>query len=269
MEGLEDSSSSDMGHPLRIGVLEAGRPPEDLAARHGTYPEFVGRWLEPLDATFSSYAILDGAFPATPADADLWVITGSRFAVYEPHDWLPRAEDFIRECHAAGRPMVGICFGHQLIAQAMGGSVRKSEKGWGLGVHRYEVLDWPGDRPPASLHLQAYHQDQVVTPPDGARLIASSDFCPYAGFLYPGFAVSFQAHPEFPEDYAQDLIQARRGVILPVDRADAGLRTVRSGTNAQILLDLLKPLLAERSRQSISSRSGIASASDNAVKTKD
>lgn len=234
-----------MAQPPRIGILETGRPPEELAAAHGDYPAFVARLLAPLGARFRTYAVLDGEFPASPADADLWVITGSRFGVYEDHAFIPPLEAFIRACHTDGAKMFGICFGHQILAQAMGGTVRKSGKGWGVGVHSYDVEAWPGaaGTRPARIAIQAYHQDQVMTPPPGAERLASSDFCPNAGFWYPGFAISVQGHPEFPADYAEALIEARRGSVLSEEAAQRGLATVRDESNAGALVALLGDFL--------------------------
>lgn len=234
-----------MAATLQIGILETGRPPEALAAAHGDYPAFVTRLLAPLQASFRSYAVLDGEFPASPADADLWVITGSRFGVYEDHAFIPRLEAFIRACHAEGAKMFGICFGHQILAQALGGTVEKSGKGWGVGVNEYAVESWPGpaETRPESLKIQAYHQDQVVEPPPGAVRLASSAFCPNAGFWYPGFAISVQGHPEFPADYAEALIEARRGSVLTEEEARRGLASVREAGNAQAIVALLDSFL--------------------------
>ncbi|MFG1444957.1 type 1 glutamine amidotransferase [Xanthobacter agilis] len=156
-------------------------------------------------------------------------------------------EDFIRACHSQGVRMFGICFGHQIIAQAMGGTVRKSERGWGLGVNDYAVEHWPGALAtrPDSLRIQAYHQDQVVEVPPGARRIAHSDFCPNAGLWYPGFAISVQGHPEFPADYAAALIAARRGTALSAEDADRGLLAVRRDSNAGVLASLLAEVLRD------------------------
>ncbi len=226
---------------LRIGVLETGRPPAELAA-HGDYPSMVANWLSPFNASFASYAVLDSELPDSPRDADLWVITGSRFAVYEDHPWIAPAEQFIRDCRDAGVRMIGICFGHQLIAQALGGKVEKSPKGWGVGIHEYRPGDWPAQLAPVpeALRMQAYHQDQIVALPPGARRIAGSAFCENAVLWYPGFAFTVQGHPEFAKPFAHDLLEARRGSVLPDDLVDRALETLSGDTTRQQLARFLR-----------------------------
>jgi len=228
-----------------IGILETGRPPEDLASTHGNYSEMVRAWLDLPGAEFRSFAVLNGEIPQDPAAADLWLITGSKFGVYEGHDWIAPAEAFIRACRDAGVAMVGICFGHQLIAQALGGRVEKSGRGWGLGVHRYGPVNWPDalGQAPETIAIQAYHQDQVIAPPEAAETIAASDFCPYAALWYPGFALTVQGHPEFDKPYVQDLLEARRGTVLRDDQVDAAqasmAQDVTRGDLARIVRDHL------------------------------
>ena len=127
----------------------------------------------------------------------------------------------------------------------MGGTVRKSDKGWGVGIHDYQVVDWPGapEHRPARLDIQAYHQDQVIVPPPGTRRIASSDFCPNAGLWYPGFAVTVQGHPEFPAGYAEALIKARRSTSLGEEVADKALSTVHDPANADAVAQLVGDFL--------------------------
>ncbi|MFV2002330.1 MAG: type 1 glutamine amidotransferase, partial [Paracoccaceae bacterium] len=163
-----------------------------------------------------------------------WVITGSKFSAYENHRWIAKLEDFIRACRDGGHKMIGICFGHQMIAQALGGSVVKSDKGWGLGVHRYSTSRWPDALAPApaDLRLQAFHQDQVSRTPPGAITIANSDFCENAALWYPGFALTVQGHPEMPKSYARALLDLRRELFgeISADAAmkDAGRETSRA-----------------------------------------
>ena len=167
-----------------IGILETGRPPVELAPKHGNYPDMVRAWLDLPGADFRNFAVLDGEIPQEPRAADLWVITGSKFGVYEGHPWIAPAEAFIRACKGAGVPMLGICFGHQLIAQALGGVVRKSERGWGLGVHRYAPVNWPGalGQAPETIAIQAYPSGSGDCPA-GRRLrsLRTSEFCPLCG----------------------------------------------------------------------------------------
>ncbi len=230
-----------------IGVLETGRPPEELAD-YGDYPGMVADWLGRDGVTYRSYAVLKGVLPDAPEEADLWVVTGSKFGAYEDHDWIPPLEEFIRAARDAGRPMVGICFGHQIMAQALGGVVRKSSKGWGLGIHDYGPLNWPEalGPEPAKLSLQAYHQDQVEMAPPGAEAIASTAFCPYGALWYPGFAITVQGHPEFSKPYASALLDARKGSVLdPAEVEDAQDTMTRADTRADLARLIRRVFLPE------------------------
>ena len=219
-----------------IGILETGpRAPELDSFK--TYPGMVEDWLSDTGAAFTTYSVMNMEFPTAPDAHDLWVITGSKFGAYEDHAWIPPLEEFIRACRSANIPMVGICFGHQIMAQALGGVVRKSDKGWGVGIHDYTLTDWPEDlgTAPDGIHLQAYHQDQVEALPEGAQTIATSDFCEHAALWYPGWGFSVQGHPEFDKDYATDLIRLREGILLTSDQAQKAVDTQSKTPNADAL----------------------------------
>ncbi len=237
---------------IRVGILETGRPPEDLATKFGDYPGMVRQWLGDLNADYTAYPVLDDNFPTSAQEADLWVITGSKFGAYEDHSWVPPLEAFIREVRAANRLMFGICFGHQIIAQALGGVVRKSEKGWGLGIHEYQTTpDWPQElgEAPGKIAIQAYHQDQVEEKPHSAVTIASTTFCEHGALWYPGFAITIQGHPEFAKPFASALIESRRGSVLMDEDVVQGLRNMAIEDNRAMLASLVKKFLIGRTEQ--------------------
>ena len=213
---------------MLIGILETGRPVEKLAS-HGSYPVMFERLLGPQsgELTFRTYAAVDGDVPTDPHACDAWLVTGSRHGAYERLPWMLRLEDLLRKSVAEKVPVVGICFGHQILAQALGGKVVKSDKGWGLGLHDYEIKEAPGlaAAAPAKITVGALHQDQVVEVPDGGRVIGSSDFCPNAAIAYGDTALSFQAHPEFNVPFLKGINEHRLPGIAPAEAIAAAEAT--------------------------------------------
>ncbi len=215
---------------LKIGLLETGRPPPDLE-QHGDYPTMFEQLLSGADENlkFERWAVLDDELPTDVNTCDAWLITGSRHGAYEDHSWIDPLMTFVRDAQTANIPMVGICFGHQLIAQALGGKVEKSDKGWGVSVHSYDFLDKPKpswmQTENTKFDIQCFHQDQVIELPVNANVIAGSEFCPYAMVSYGDQALTFQGHPEFDSSYGEGLIDMRRD-LLGDEITDAGLEVV-------------------------------------------
>jgi GMP synthase-like glutamine amidotransferase len=168
-----------------------------------------------LGKTAFDWALYDaraGTLPARPEECDGYLITGAAAGVYDLEPWIGETETFLREAKGKAA-LVGVCFGHQLMAQAFGGKVIKSPKGWGVGLHRYEVRGrrpWMDAAP--SIAAPASHQDQVVEAPPHTTVLASSDFTPLGMLAYDDQpAISIQLHPEFEPAYAEALIELRRG----------------------------------------------------------
>jgi len=193
---------------MRIGILQTGLAPEALAPEMGDYPDMFARLLDGHGFTFRTWKVVEGEFPASVHDADGWLITGSRHGVYEDHAWIPPLEQFIRDSFAARVPVVGICFGHQIVAQAMGGKVERHAGGWAVGATDY---DFGGE----TIRLNAWHRDQVVQAPPGAKVIASNDFCTNAALLYDDRALTVQAHPEFRPEFVDGLMKTRGKGLVP------------------------------------------------------
>ena len=193
---------------MLIGILQTGLAPEALAPEMGDYPDMFARLLDGHGFTFRTYKVVEGEFPASVTECDGWLITGSRHGVYEDHPWIPPLEAFIRDSFAVHVPMVGVCFGHQIIAQAMGGKVERYAGGWAVGATDY---DFGGEK----LTLNAWHRDQVVTAPKGAKVIATNDFCTNAALLYEDKALTVQAHPEFRPEFVDGLMKTRGKGLVP------------------------------------------------------
>jgi GMP synthase (glutamine-hydrolysing) len=225
---------------MKIGILQAGRTPDNLTGQHGDYNQFFERFLGGRGFDFETFAVLDGVFPASVDDADGWLITGSRFGAYEDHDWIPPLEDFLRKAYSKSIPIVGICFGHQILAQALGGKVEKFSGGWSAGVESYAHEGFP-----QGISLIAWHQDQVTELPADARVVGSSDFCPYAALAYGDRAYTIQPHPEFGADFTYGLIEARRE-ILPEGVADSAEASLGAETSSSELADHIAAFFKRR-----------------------
>ena len=201
---------------MKITIIEVGKVPDALEERFAPYSAMFRDMFASTGRTFDyeAVSVLEGEALPDPSGLEGIAITGSSAGVYEDHAWLDPLRDFIRQAYAARTPMLGICFGHQVMADALGGDVRKSEKGWGLGRHHYRVTSRPDfmGSAPDTLSVVCSHQDQVIMPPAEAQVILASDFTPNAGLFYrSGQALSFQPHPEFDDSYGTALTELRRG----------------------------------------------------------
>ena len=207
---------------MKLAILETGLPPEGLQEEHGSYPDMMARLIgDGFDIRV--FDVQRGELPEVGAH-DGVIVMGSPAGVYDPLPWIAPLMDFIRASSSAR--MVGVCFGHQAMAQALGGEVVKSEKGWGTGLHHYEVVHaepWL-DSSVRDLAIPASHQDQVIVQPPNTEVVARSDFTPFAALAWTDRpAMSFQFHPEFTPAYAKALIDARRDRM---PNADARIATL-------------------------------------------
>ena len=203
---------------MTIGIIEAGAPPERLAGAYPSYGRMVARLLgDPSDVTV--FSVAKGQLPASADGFDAFLVTGSAAGVYDDLPWIGPLGDVLRGVEGRAK-LVGLCFGHQIMAAAFGGTVAKSERGWGLGLHTYDVIarePWMDDA--RSVSVPAIHQDQVIAPPADARVLAGNAFTPFGILSYPERrAISFQVHPEFDADYATALI-AGHDPAIPHDAA--------------------------------------------------
>ncbi len=190
---------------MRIGILQTGHVSPEIAAAHGDFADMFERLLAGRGYAFRTWNVVDMEFPDTPHDADAWLITGSKHGAYEDHLFIPPLEALVRAVHAARVPLVGICFGHQIVAQAMGGRVEKYAGGWALGRTDY-VLDGIG-----AVQLNAWHQDQVTRIPPGATPAGTNGHCRLAALNYGERMWTVQPHPEFSGAIVADYVPARRG----------------------------------------------------------
>jgi GMP synthase-like glutamine amidotransferase len=206
---------------MKLAILETGRPPGDLAERFGDYPAMLARLLGD-GFEWETFDAQEGALPQTNGH-DAVLITGSPAGVYDPLPWIEPLKNFIRA--ATDSRMVGVCFGHQVMAKALGGHVEKSSKGWGAGLHRYRIVrtePWMDGVP--QIAIPASHQDQVVLQPPNSEIVAASDFTPYAALAWTDRpAISFQFHPEFTPAFAKALIEQRYDVVPNPDAAISSL----------------------------------------------
>jgi GMP synthase-like glutamine amidotransferase len=200
---------------MRIGLLMVGHV--DPKSQHiaGDYPELFSNILAPLGIELVRYDLDEGRFPDDSAECDGWICSPSRMSTYDPVDWLPDAESLLRDIIGNERPYVGICFGHQLLAQALGGRVERSPYGWGVGVKDYEVVVRKNWMEPTvdRIALIGSHQDQVTVLPPNAELLFRSDYCPLGGFAIGDRAWTLQVHPEFVPPLADHLLAGRIELI--------------------------------------------------------
>jgi len=213
---------------MLIGILQTGQSPDVLRGDMGDYPDMFHTLLADQGLTFRTYHVEAMEFPEGVHDCDGWLITGSRHGAYEDHPFIAPLEAFIREAFAERVPLVGICFGHQIIAQALGGRVERHAAGWAVGPQDYE---FGGEK----LTLNAWHRDQVVQRPGCAEVAGTNEFCENAALVYGDRAFTVQAHPEFTGGFVRGLMQTRGKGLVPDPLMEAAEARLDEANSASVI----------------------------------
>lgn len=197
-----------------LGILDCDEIAPPLIDEYQNYGVMFTQLLEPFseDWELQSFRVIDDVWPSSISSCDAYLITGSKTGVYDSDPWLAPLRAFVVKAYEASKPLIGVCFGHQFLANSLGGKAEKSPKGWGVANREVFAAHSPEWMRPAlsSLNLLYSHQDQVTALPDEATILFGDSFCPMASFCIPDRALAFQGHPEFTTPYMKGLMAIRK-----------------------------------------------------------
>ncbi len=238
---------------MRVGLLVCDHVLSDLVDVAGDYDDMFFRlFADADDVELVAYDVVNGELPSDPADCEAWITTGSRHSVNDDLDWIRYLEEFIQAVPAARTPLIGVCFGHQLIARAMGGSVIRSPRGWGVGsveVHLLADGSLPGWMQPLrdKYRILNSHADQVVEVPEGTVVLGSTTHCPVSLMTVGEYLMGIQGHPEMEPRYLRSLIEMRRGDRIPHETAAKGLESLGHGSDCTLIRQWMLNFITSRS----------------------
>jgi len=202
---------------VNIGILNVDTLKPEFVENFGDYPAMFTQRLHALDPTIETvaYNAQEGDYPTHIDAHDGYIITGSKLGVYDDLPWIEELMGFIRLLHAKKKKLMGICFGHQVIAEALGGKTGKAEGGWCAGVYSNQLSEEAKQYGinEVSVNLISSHQDQVQVPADGAIVLASNEFCPFAMTAIDNHILTMQPHFEFTPAFVNELIEMRRHIL--------------------------------------------------------
>lgn len=228
---------------MRIGILKAGYPAVEAREKFGDFHDIFARFLANRGIEFVSYAVVDMEFPQKIDECDGWIISGSKHGVYSAMDFIEPLENFIRSAYDASIPVVGICFGHQIMAQAFGGKVETSKQGWIIGQQEYEFKD--GQK----FCINSWHTDQVIQKPDNAQTIATNASCRYAGLAYGDVGLSFQAHPELENAFIRmylEIYENNPETGLSAERVEKARAKLDKPVHSDLIADKIEAFFRKR-----------------------
>lgn len=227
---------------MKIGLLQCDHVNIEYQSQFGDYSDMFQQLFREWE--FETYDVINGQFPQDVEACTVYVATGSRHSAYEDLPWINQLKQFILNIQQAGRYFIGICFGHQILAEALGGKVEKSKQGWCVGVHELKIIhpqEWM--RPfQQQLNLLMMCQDQVVQLPLHATHLAQAKQCPNAMFVVDGRLFGVQAHPEFSKQYDQ-LLMEKRVERMGEDTVNNGISSLKKELDAVVLRDWLMQLI--------------------------
>ena len=202
---------------MKLGILNTDTVKPEFAAKHGEYPDMFAELFHLVDPDISlmTYEVVHGEYPSDIDEVDGYVITGSKLSVYDDIPWINKLKNFVRQLHSEEKKIIGICFGHQLVAEALGGKTGQAETGWCVGVHKNKFTDAAKDYGLTSsgFKIPSNHKDQVLELPPGGKLLARTETCPISAMGLGDHILTFQGHPEFSEGYARALLDMRRKIF--------------------------------------------------------
>ena len=220
---------------IKIAIFELGSVPDEVKDKYPGYSKMIQNWLSPFmpEVVFTRVLVVDGEAIPDVENFDGFIYSGSKYGVYDDIVWIHPLEEFIRNTALLNKPQFGICFGHQIIAQALGGKAVKSDRGWGCGMYEYEMrLDGESKK---TLSVLTLHQDQVIEIPVDAKIVGGTEFCPMGAVRYAQAALTVQFHPEFSNEYMHDLLDLRGGVVIPIEIADAAKNTLNKKQSSAVV----------------------------------
>lgn len=224
---------------MTIGLFECDHVPQRFLHIGGDYRDMFSALLPEFE--FRYYDVCSGQFPESLDECDGYMCTGSRNSVYENIDWIKQLKQLVKQLYENQKPYVGVCFGHQMLGEALGGKVMKSPSGWNVGVHRFEMLteeDWmvPFQE---EINLLMMCQDQVVEMPENSKVLAKTIHCPVGMFKVGETMLGIQAHPEFPKKYEEALLKERVEII-GVEKVNSAMESLKIPTDVKLLAGWIK-----------------------------
>ena len=221
---------------FKLGILVCDHINEKLQEQFISYPRMFDSLFSQIDGDFevSYYFVIDNQFPENISECDAYMTSGSQFGANDDLPWIKNLIKFIQDLYHANKCFIGICFGHQLIAKALGGKVDKSNKGWGVGVHSSQIINKPAWMTEGidNVDLIVSHQDQISQLPDDSKILSRNDFCPFSMIQVGDSFIGLQGHPEFTHQYSDCLMEIRKDRI-PSDIISKGKLSLKMKTNSK------------------------------------